>query len=496
MSKRPLSDDDVGDAGASKRHKASPAIPSEKLALLQNYYKKLKGLVKAVENGSPLEDPLVLKELIASNKLVLPLLESLGDESSRNSTSNGETSMPFATVPTIHGLPYNLVPYLKGMSAWRLEDISESGYPPLPPIPDVRLEQMALTHSGKNGHWNYETLEFLGDSFIYHVSSEIITQTFPELTPGRKSQIREGLLRNSNLAKYAQHYGIDKRAHLPPEFYGMDNPGSKKMTGKERQKVHGDLFEAYVGALIRARPPPGQGSPDYDGVTVALEWLRLLWAVSLSKDITRKYQMPHLKQQRLPSAAQQPQTPRSVQPPSDNVAGASASSMVAPPTTNLTQSECSETTQAAASVPPETAEGEAAAQPQRLLSCKVRLSGQICCKEIRLRYEDAPKKKTHRDRHSKMPMFTVAVWVDCLGTSECLGYGTALSKKAAGEKAAGQALENKTKMKYYVAQKARLHDARVAAAAAVAAEGVKEEVRAEEVRAEDVQEDVLADRHV
>ncbi|CAK7568227.1 MAG: hypothetical protein SEPTF4163_006212 [Sporothrix epigloea] len=460
MSKRSLSDvsDDVG---PSKRHKATGSIPSEKLALLQKHCKELKAFIKAAGDGDLVKDSPTLELLIASNKSILPILQSLGSENSEGDKSTSSTSIAASQeAPETFGS----IPPLQGMSVWKVEDIPTTGYPPLPPIPDQRLEQMALTHSGRSSHTNYETLEFLGDSFIYHAASELITQTFPTLTPGRKSQIREALLRNSNLATYTQHYGIERRAILPSVFYDIEVPGGTRVTVRERQKVYGDLFEAYVGALIRARPSPGQGPPDYDGVEVALRWLRALWAVSLSKDISRKYGV-RLKQF-VPPIAQQPLTALPVQSLIKTTTGASASSTATPPTVDGARPECSETTQAA-SDKTEVADVQVVVQPQRILPYKVQLSGLLGCKEVRIRYVDVSTKRVRRDKHTKMPMFTIAVWVDAWGTSECLGYGTALSKKDAGEKAACQALKNKAKMKYHVSQKAKLYADRIATAAAV-----------------------------
>ncbi|CAK7217136.1 hypothetical protein SBRCBS47491_003068 [Sporothrix bragantina] len=462
MSKRYLGDG-IDDTGASKRQKAAPSLPAEKLALLRGYYRQLKALVKSAEDGESLEDSAALGRLVALNETTLPILRSLGSKDSSDSQSSNYETAPSTSTPiteTRPRLPESLIPNLENMSVWTVEDIPTNGYPPLPPIPDPRLEQMALTHSGKSGFANYETLEFLGDSFIYHVASEIITQTFPELSPGRKSQVREGLLRNSNLAKYTLHYGIEKRANLPPEFSDVQNTGGTKVAAKERQKVHGDLFEAYVGALIRARPPPGQGPLGYDGVAVALRWLRSLWAMSLSKEIGRKYSVGNNRPQLMLPAAPQSQFALPMQALINNAAGASGGSTAAAPTIQTTQSEsinAAQTAPTAPTAPAETIGDQAAANPPKNMTYKVQLAALIGCKEVKIRYEDAPTKKVLRDKHSKMPMFTVAVWVDAWGTSECLGYGSALSKKEAGDKAAARALENKAKMKFYVAQKAKIY---------------------------------------
>ncbi|CAK7238910.1 MAG: hypothetical protein STHCBS139747_000331 [Sporothrix thermara] len=471
MSKRSL-DDTVDDIGASKRQKSTSTQLTEKLAVLRTYCKELKAFIKAAEGGALLKDSPALGNLVALNKTTLPILEGLGcDGTTHDSQNNVEESTPSALIHENGAKsqsPESFLPSLANMHAWTVEDIPTNGYPPLPLIPDPRLEQMALTHSGKSGFANYETLEFLGDSFIYHAASEIITQTFPELTPGRKSQIREGLLRNSNLARYTLYYGIEKRASLPPEFSDEPITGGTKVAAKERQKVHGDLFEAYVGALIRARPSPGQGPPGYDGVAVALQWLRPLWAMSLSKEIERKYGVRGHRQQLALSAAPHSSAAPPIQSLVNHAVGASGSSTPAPLTTEANSSEVADSRQAALVVSTDAGGNQAAANPQRNVNFKVQLSALIGCKEVKIRYEDAPTKKVLRDKHSKMPMFTVAVWVDAWGTSECLGYGTALSKKEAGDKAAARALENKAKMKFYVAQKAKLYGNKDAAPAAAA----------------------------
>ncbi|ERS95056.1 hypothetical protein HMPREF1624_08545 [Sporothrix schenckii ATCC 58251] len=350
------------------------------------------------------------------------------------------------------------------MTAWTVEDIPTE-YPPLPPIPDEKLEQMALTHRGWNEVANYETLEFLGDAFIYYAASEIITQTFPHLTPGRKSQMREGLLRNSNLAQYTTHYGIEKRARLPAEFTDSAPARGTKAAAKEREKVNGDLFEAYVGALIRARPPAAANVPAYNGVTIALRWLKSLWAMSLSKEIERKYNVRRTQMHTQPFAASVDKPQLSMQALIANAVASPGNDTPATTTAPTTTTTATATVSTEADIASQGDKSTPTKEPTQdfpplkktTLTAKVQLAALIGCKEVKIRYEDAPTKKVLRDKHSKMPLFTVAVWVDAWGKSECLGYGSALSKKEAGGKAAERALENKAKMKFYVAQKANIY---------------------------------------
>jgi len=127
---------------------------------------------------------------------------------------------------------------------------------------------------------SYENLEFLGDSFIYHVASEYISQTFPRMSPGRCSQMRERLLRNSNLSQYSLLYGLDKRADFPAEFFGEGRVGGTRAGNKERVKVLGDVFESYVGALVHCDPQGAQRTSN---------WLKKLWSMTLAKEIRDEY---------------------------------------------------------------------------------------------------------------------------------------------------------------------------------------------------------------
>ncbi|KAL1903635.1 hypothetical protein Sste5346_000264 [Sporothrix stenoceras] len=479
MSKRTL-EAATEDGGIPKRQKSTVSVSPEKLALIKEYYKELRAFVKAAEQSDSDELTAPLERLVTLNKTTLPVLQALGGEESSAGQNNGDKATqgaasntaaqtaPSSTLtPEVGGQnPLSFIPSLVNMTAWTVEDIPTE-YPALPPIPDENLEKMALTHRGWNEVANYETLEFLGDAFIYYAASEIITQTFPRLTPGRKSQMREGLLRNSNLAQYTTHYGIEKRANFPLEFTDNAPLRGTKVAAKEREKVNGDLFEAYVGALIRARP--ASTDVPYDGVTITLRWLRSLWAMSLSEEIRRKYNVrripTHPQPQSRPTSESDNRPQLSMQALIANAVGGPGSSLALSVTTDATSTTDAESTRGDDSVPSspkkdvfQNVQSVPNAPVKNLtLTSKVQLAALIGCKEVKIRYEDAPTKKVIRDKHSKMPLFTVAVWVDAWGKSECLGYGSALSKKEAGGKAAERALENKAKMKFFVAQKASIY---------------------------------------
>lgn len=124
---------------------------------------------------------------------------------------------------------------------------------------------------------NYERLEWIGDSYLYVISCGLIYATFPTLTPGKCSQIRELLVKNTTLCDYSLRYGFDKRANFPAEFGLGGRPGGTRVNEKERMKVLADILEAYVAAVVLSDPA--------DGVARATAWLKALWAGTIAKQI-------------------------------------------------------------------------------------------------------------------------------------------------------------------------------------------------------------------
>ncbi|KAL6233909.1 hypothetical protein BDW75DRAFT_231617 [Aspergillus navahoensis] len=137
--------------------------------------------------------------------------------------------------------------------------------PPLPPVIDDQLERAVFTHPGvaKDSRTNYDRLEILGDAYIELISTKLIWNKFQHMPSGRISQIRELLVKNETLAEYATQYGIDKRASVPAELSNQP---------KRWIKTKGDIFEAYVAAVILSHP---------DGYAVAETWLSELWSPKL-----------------------------------------------------------------------------------------------------------------------------------------------------------------------------------------------------------------------
>jgi ribonuclease-3 len=164
------------------------------------------------------------------------------------------------------------------LTPWTAASIPQAGsVPPLPNIQDAEMRRAAFIHHGVSTHADpasYERLEWFGDAYIYLLSTHFIYHTFPHLTPGKMAQLRERCVKNETLAGYSHVYHFGKQANLPPELNQLIGSSKKAQT---LEKVYGDIFEAYVGAVILSNLQ--------NGVAEVAEWLKVLWAGTLAHDI-------------------------------------------------------------------------------------------------------------------------------------------------------------------------------------------------------------------
>ncbi len=135
------------------------------------------------------------------------------------------------------------------------------------------LTLVPFTHPGYlNGstssklHTTYDRLELLGDAYIEVIATRLVFTLFPNLPAGRLSQYRELCVKNETLSEYAHAYGFDKRARVPVHITRAE----KKLW----IKTMGDVFEAYVAAIIMSDPDTG--------FQTAEAWLTALWQNKLS----------------------------------------------------------------------------------------------------------------------------------------------------------------------------------------------------------------------
>ncbi|KAK7977961.1 RNase3 domain-containing protein [Apiospora saccharicola] len=287
------------------------------------------------------------------------------------------------------------------LTAWTPSDTS-SMLPPLPSINDPVLDKAAFTHSGMvsgPSDMSYERLEWVGDAYLEMFATMFIYQTFPKLPAGRCSQYRESLVKNETLSKYTKAYELEKRIVFPPEFdFGSSNGQGAK--AKTHKKVLGDIFEAYVAAVIL-------GDPDL-GLVRASSWMKALWGKELAKEIKTEYNSRQQSQQ------------AAIQAGTNN-----PTSLPAPISQDI--------------------------HPKTMLIKTIGTKG------VRIYYVDENETV---DKKLKQRKFTVGAYVDAWGESKVkLGTGTALSKTEAGAKAAQNALENKKLMKKYEQKKQEWEEA-------------------------------------
>ncbi|KAJ6085949.1 hypothetical protein N7486_010230 [Penicillium sp. IBT 16267x] len=146
--------------------------------------------------------------------------------------------------------------------------LNRSGTPTLPPIQDNLLQQAVFMHPacGKSNDASYDRLEVLGDAYIELIATKLVWERYPGIPAGRISQIREGLVKNETLAKFAEKYGFHDKASVPATY--SDQP-------KRWVKTKGDIFEAYVAAVVLSDPEKGYAMVE--------EWLIGLWSPILDK---------------------------------------------------------------------------------------------------------------------------------------------------------------------------------------------------------------------
>lgn len=163
----------------------------------------------------------------------------------------------------------------KGLS--RTSDKKKNQQPPsTPDLPDIaaQYESPVFTHQSalkppdnNNDSKSYERLEFLGDAYIELFATRLIEHKFPHLPVGKMSQLRENLVKNETLAELSSLYSFETR--LKASF-------SLDASSKGWTKIKGDMFEAYVAAVVLSDP--------VNGFETAEKWLVELWSPLLTEE--------------------------------------------------------------------------------------------------------------------------------------------------------------------------------------------------------------------
>lgn len=117
----------------------------------------------------------------------------------------------------------------------------------IPPIQNPHLLQQALTHRSYvnenpgNGEDN-ERLEFLGDSVLGFLVSELLYQRYPQMSEAQLTRLRSALVDEQQLAKFAQKIALGKLMYL--------GKGADKDQGRTNPSLLSDTFEAVIGAYF------------------------------------------------------------------------------------------------------------------------------------------------------------------------------------------------------------------------------------------------------
>ncbi|KJX96666.1 hypothetical protein TI39_contig607g00014 [Zymoseptoria brevis] len=153
---------------------------------------------------------------------------------------------------------------------------SDPSLPPLPTIDSESLAEAPFRHKSAfssnrteaSNDMSYERLEFLGDAYLEVFASRLIFSRFNSLPAGQMSQLRELLVKNETLAEYGRAYGFDQRVKVA-DLEMMKQSCKDKAGNKALNKVIGDVFEAYIAAIVLSKPETGFAEAE--------EWCMRLW---------------------------------------------------------------------------------------------------------------------------------------------------------------------------------------------------------------------------
>jgi len=114
----------------------------------------------------------------------------------------------------------------------------------------VLIEQ-AFTHRSylnenrQSGREHNERLEFLGDAVLELVVTEFLYAKFPEKAEGELTAVRAALVNTQSISAAATHLGMNE--------YLLLSRGESKDTGRARQIILANAFEALIGAIYLDR---------------------------------------------------------------------------------------------------------------------------------------------------------------------------------------------------------------------------------------------------
>ncbi|MHB1646875.1 MAG: ribonuclease III [Candidatus Acididesulfobacter diazotrophicus] len=100
----------------------------------------------------------------------------------------------------------------------------------------------ALIHKSFDNEINYERLEFLGDSVINTIYSDILYKDFPLYSEGDLSKIKSFLISLDNLAEIGRKLKINN--------YIIMEKGEIITGGRNKKRIIGNVYESIAGAIF------------------------------------------------------------------------------------------------------------------------------------------------------------------------------------------------------------------------------------------------------
>lgn len=112
---------------------------------------------------------------------------------------------------------------------------------------DVTLLQTAFTHRSylnenrSEGGEHNERLEFLGDAVLELSSTDFLYKKYPERPEGELTAFRAALVNTQSISAVAEELGMNDFLRL--------SKGEAKDTGRARQYILANTYEAFIGAV-------------------------------------------------------------------------------------------------------------------------------------------------------------------------------------------------------------------------------------------------------
>ncbi len=108
------------------------------------------------------------------------------------------------------------------------------------------LYEIAFTHGSYTAEYgldyNYERLEFLGDSILSVIVSEYLYKKYPQYEEGKLTKLRANYVCQSALIYYSEELGLEEYLKVAAE--------ESNLTKNEIVSITADIFESFLGAIF------------------------------------------------------------------------------------------------------------------------------------------------------------------------------------------------------------------------------------------------------